>query len=146
MRGTKGAWHRVSHPLSVLLELVVDGVNRCTKGVPAWRQQGQAEGHCWQQITHNCTKKLREIGTYLPLRLAWYLRPFFFGQGAKNTTEMPRSNFSKHRFSCCSVLEKEPPLKLQESRVLASPCCQIHLVPDPPFSAKIGQENTAPED
>lgn len=44
------------------------------------------------------------------------------------------------------MLVKELPIKLQESRVLASPHRQIHLVPDPHFSAKISQENTAPGD
>lgn len=51
-RGTKGAWHGVSCPLIAPLELLGGGVNRCTKHVPAWRQLGQAEGHCCQQITH----------------------------------------------------------------------------------------------
>lgn len=137
-------------PPMALTELVVDGMNCCTKGVSAGRQRGTAgcKSHTtwlsfFSYLDRNCAKELREIGTYLPLRLVWFLRRFIFGRGAKNSTEVPRGDFSKQIFL---PLLKEPLLKLQESRVLALPHHQIRLVPDPCFSAEITQENTAPGD
>lgn len=81
-RGTKGAWNGVSVPLIALPELVVDGVSRCTKHVPAWRQVGTGRGSLlaadhphpgffsffFFYLDLNCAKGLREIVTYIPLR------------------------------------------------------------------------------
>lgn len=151
-RGTKGAWHGVSHPLIAPLELLGGGVNRCTKHVPAWRQPGQAEGHCCQQIT--CTMAffflfyfLFGLKLYKEAWRSWHLSPtetglvfkalFFFSfKELKIPLKCLAAIFLNTDFPAYSVLEKEPPLKLQESHVLASPLCQIHLVPDPHFSAK----------
>lgn len=103
-------------PPIALMELVVDGMNCCTKGVSAGRQGGTAgcKSHTnwlsfFSYLDRNCAKELREIDAYLPLRLLWFLRPFIFGQGAKNSTGVPRGDFSKQIFLPLCTAETASP-------------------------------------